>query len=75
MWGMGQWVRPQGRIAGIHRFHRHRALWLDHLHVRREGHDDLRQGSVIDLSTLTTLSISGQGGQPGQGGRLAYWPR
>ena len=42
----GQGIRPQGRAAGIHRLHRHRALRLDHLHVRRARHDDLRQGGM-----------------------------
>ena len=42
----GQGIRPQGRVAGIHGFHRHRALRLDHLHVRRARRDDLRQGGM-----------------------------
>ena len=31
----GQGIRPRGWAAGIHGFHRHRALRLDHLHLRR----------------------------------------
>ena len=31
----GQGIRPQGRAAGICGFHCHRALRLDHLHLRR----------------------------------------
>ena len=30
-------IRPQGRAAGIHGFHRHRALRLDHLHYGEHG--------------------------------------
>ena len=36
----------KGRIAGTRRLHRHRPLRLNHLHVRRTQHDDLRQGGV-----------------------------
>ena len=40
-------VRARGRIAGIHQFHRHRALRLGHPHVRRTRDDDLLKGGMM----------------------------
>ena len=35
-------------LLGFKQFHRHRTVWLDHLHVRPTRHDAVRQGSVMD---------------------------
>jgi hypothetical protein len=35
-----------GRVARIHRLHRHRAIRFDHLYLRRTRHDDLLKGGV-----------------------------
>ena len=39
---------PKDGLAGIHWRHRHNALWFDHLHVRRERHDAVLKGGMID---------------------------
>ena len=62
----GQGIRRQGRAAGIHRLHRHRALRLDHLHVRRTRHDDLLKGGMTGCPPCPASGRSGQAGRGGQ---------